>query len=101
MWRGTLSPRKVDVLIRGLPADSATRMSINGAPLWNRSDYILADIYDATQGVGWLTANKDVPRKDQTPAPKPYPRPGVEEASKKANVTAADLLAFRERTRRD
>lgn len=99
MWRGTLSPRKVDVLIRGLPADSATRMAMNkGQPLWTRTDFILADLIDASNGVAWCVANKDVPSKSQSKFPKPYPRPGMDEV--KAKITAADLLAFRERTRR-
>lgn len=101
MWRGTLSPRKVDVLIRGLPPDSATRQAMNkGEPLWTRHDFLLADVFDATQGVAWAVANKDVGRKDQSKYPEPYPRPGGAEP-KKAKITAADLLAFRERTRRE
>lgn len=102
MWRGTLSPRKVDVLIRGLPADSATRMAMNdGQPLWTHTHWLLADLIDATNGVAWQVQNKDVPRQYQVKPPKPYPRPGSEAASSKAKISAAELLAFRERTRRE
>lgn len=101
MWRGKLSPRKVDVLIRGLPADSATRMAMNESqPLWTRTDFLIADLIDTTNSVAWVTANKDVPRKDQGKFPDPYPRPGMEKAAGKAKISAADLLAFRERTKK-
>lgn len=98
MWRGTLSPRKVDVLIRGLPADSATRMSINGEPLWGRTDYILADLIDATNGHAWLTANSGVELHRQSKFPESYPRPSAVE---KKTITADDLMRFRARTRRE
>jgi hypothetical protein len=104
MWRGTLSPRKVDVLIRGLPADSATRMAMNERqPLWSRTDFILADLVDATNSVAWIAANKEVPKARQTKFPEPYSRPGMAKAgaARTAKIDATDLLAFRERTRRE
>lgn len=99
MWRGTLSPRRVDVLVRGLPPDSATRMAMNNRePLWARTDYILADLWDAlsyntavTVGVAAGKEPKNVAR---------YPRPGDEPTSTTKTITAADLVAFRERTQR-
>lgn len=102
MWRGKLTPRKVDVLIRGLPPDSATRMAMNeGEPLWGRTDHILADLVDAMNSNTWVLANHEAAKKDRSPFPEPYPRPGMVAPSKKREITAADLLAFRERTRRD
>lgn len=98
MWRGTLSPRRVDVLIRGLPPDSATRQAMNGEPLWSRTDFILADLVDSTNSVQWTIANKDQERRNRQPTPEPYPRPGLKKSTKK-EITAADLLAFRERTK--
>ncbi len=82
--------------------DSATRQAVNkGEPLWTRTDYILADLIDASNGVQWTVAHKDVPRRNWQPFPKPYPRPGMESAQRrgKKTITAADLLAFRERTK--
>ena len=88
------------VLIWGLPPDSATRQAINkGKPLWTTTDYILADLFDAVNHTTLAVANKDVPRHEQAKPMKPYPRPGSDEP-KKATVTAAALLAFRERTKR-
>ncbi|MGW6754530.1 hypothetical protein [Streptomyces sp. NPDC055006] len=71
-----------------------------GEPLWTRHDFLLADVFDAAQGISWAVANKDVARKDQSKYPEPYPRPGSDEP-KKPKITEAALLAFRERTRRD
>ncbi|WP_328546789.1 hypothetical protein [Streptomyces platensis] len=88
------------VLIWGLPPDSATRQAINkGRPLWSTTDYLLADLVDSTMHTTWAIANKDVPRHEQSKPPRPYPRPGADDP-KKAKITAAALLAFRERTRR-
>jgi hypothetical protein len=85
-------------MIRGLPPDSATRIAMNGQePLWSRTDYILADLIDSNNGVAWLVANRDVPKRNQSSYPESYPRPGAETKPKKS-ITAADLKAFRERT---
>lgn len=101
MWRGKLSPRKVDVLIRGLPVDSATRMAMNDRkPLWTDTDFLLAAVIDATNNVAWTVANKDVPKKDWGKLPEPFPRPGMESSTGKKTITAEALLAFRERTKR-
>lgn len=99
LWRGRLTARKVDVLIRGLPPDSATRIALNGRdPLWTRTDHVLADLVDSVNSVAWITANHDRKRSEQTKFPEPYPRPGL--VTTKHEVTAAALLAFRERTAR-
>ncbi|AKY02162.1 tail assembly chaperone [Streptomyces phage SF1] len=97
LWRGRITPRKLDVMIRGLPPDSATRIAMNGKePLWSRTDYILADLIDSNNGVAWLVANQEVPVWKRGKYPDPYPRPGME--SRKKEITLADLEAFRERT---
>ena len=99
MWRGTLSPRKVEVLIRGLPPDSATRMAMNdGQPLWSRTDHILADLIDRVAALTWVVGNKDVAERNRTQYPDPYPRPG--DQPKTSVVTAEKLREFRERTRK-
>ncbi|MFD5308182.1 hypothetical protein [Streptomyces ardesiacus] len=97
LWRGKITPRKLDVMIRGLPPDSATRIAMNGKePLWSRTDYILADLIDSNNAVAWLVANQDVPATRKSTFPDPYPRPG--DQPRKREITAADLKAFRERT---
>jgi len=88
----------VDVLIRGLPPDSATRMAMNkGEPLWTRTDFLLADAIDATNVTAWQVMVKDVPQRNRPPFPEPYPRPGLE-AKKPKVITGAALEAFRKRT---
>jgi hypothetical protein len=89
----------MSVLIWGLPPDSVTRQAINkGKPLWTTTDFLIADLIDSTQYTTWVVANKDVKRQDQSKPPKPYPRPGMD-GPKKATITAAALMAFRERTK--
>lgn len=91
-----MSPRKVDVLIRGLPPDSATRQALNdGKPPWRITDFVLADLVDATNNTTWVIANKDVEKHNRGAYPAPYPRPGLEA---KKRITAADLESFRKRT---
>lgn len=99
MYRGTLSPRKVALYIRALPPDSATRIAMNGGQWpWSQTDYILADLVDATLGVAYQVAHKDVPKHNRSPYPDPYPRPGA--AVSKPVVTGAALLDHRQRTSR-
>ena len=93
LWRGTLSPRRVCVLIKGLPPDSATQRELRGSA-WTQTDYILADVYDAIQQ-GTVVAMAAASGKKPQEAT-PYPRPGTKA---KSRITASALLAFRERTR--
>ncbi len=68
-----------------------------GQPLWSRTDFILADLVDAANAMTWVTANRELARHERQPYPEPYPRPGLKP---KKTITAADLVAFRERTKR-
>jgi hypothetical protein len=75
-------------------------MALNESqPLWSRTDFILADLIDATNTTSWLVANKDVEKRKRAAFPDPYPRPGVESKKSKKQISEADLIAFRERTR--
>lgn len=48
-YRGTLSARKLGVLIRHLPADSAlVRALCDGRPPWSTTDTLLADLWALT-----------------------------------------------------
>lgn len=73
-------------------------MAMNGRePLWTRTDYILADLWDA---MNWNTAvTVGVAAGKEPKQPTPYPRPG-DKSTPKHTITAADLVAFRERTQR-
>ncbi|MFJ9961078.1 hypothetical protein [Streptomyces avermitilis] len=71
-------------------------MAMNeGQPLWSRTDYLIADLIDATNTCTWMVQNKDIPRRNQSKFPDPYPRPG--DAPKK-KISAAALESFRQRT---
>lgn len=99
LWRGRLSPRRVSVLVRALPDDSATkramRADVDDGPLWGPTEYLLADVFDAVRQHSHLVHTINAKRPPSPPAP--YPRPGD---PKPFRVTSADLIAFRERTTR-
>lgn len=49
LWRGRLSLRRLAVLIRHLPADSAVAVALGGEG-WTLSHYLMADMVHATTG---------------------------------------------------
>lgn len=49
LWRGLLSLRRLAVLTRHLPSDSATAMAVGGNG-WTLSHYLMADMVHATTG---------------------------------------------------
>lgn len=49
LWRGGLTPRRLAVLLRHLPADSATATAVGGDG-WTLSHYLQADLVHATSG---------------------------------------------------
>jgi hypothetical protein len=48
--RPLLTLRRLSVLIRHLPDDSATAVAINGEPGWTRGEVLLADLWSAFTG---------------------------------------------------
>lgn len=77
--RGRLSSRRLAVLIRHLPRDSATLDGLHGeAAQWSVTDYLLASVVDQLAEANWMfaTVNRD---EDAEPLeyPKPVPRPGT------------------------
>lgn len=91
-WRGTLSPRRLEVLIRHLPPTSATKRAMLK---WHHStEDILADVFDVLAGANWQRAHS---RERPVPYPKPYPRPGDElRRQQEALAITAQLEAFEE-----
>jgi hypothetical protein len=80
--RGQLSPKLALALIRHLPLDSAYVTALRGGPAyagWDRHAYLVADLYDAINGLAYLyqTAHSDPKKPKAKPLPL-YPRPGVE-----------------------
>ena len=77
--RGRLSSRRLAVLVRHLPRDSATLDGLHGeAAQWSVTDYLLASVVDQLAEANWMfaTVNRD---EDADPLeyPKPVPRPGT------------------------
>ncbi|MFI6440473.1 hypothetical protein [Streptomyces sp. NPDC050759] len=95
--RGRLSSRRLAVLVRHLPRDSATLDGLHGeAARWSVTDYLLASVVDQLAEANWMfaTVNRD---EDADPLeyPKPVPRPGVPEPESVAAPasTPADIPA--------
>ncbi|MFD3789066.1 hypothetical protein [Streptomyces cyaneofuscatus] len=81
--RGQLSSRRLAVLLRYLPQDSAVARELHGeAAEWSVSDYLLAMAVDQLTEANWMfaTVNQD---EDAEPLeyPVPVPRPGAEPAA--------------------
>ncbi|MFI6334725.1 hypothetical protein [Streptomyces sp. NPDC050535] len=79
--RGRLSSRRLTVLVKYLPRDSATLHDLHGeAAQWSATDYLLASVVDQLAEANWMfaTVNRD---EDSDPLdyPKPVPRPGAED----------------------
>ncbi|MFI2210013.1 hypothetical protein [Streptomyces sp. NPDC020141] len=76
--RGRLSSRRLAVLLRHLPRDSAVARELHGeAAEWSPTDYLLAQVIDQLAESNWMfaTVNRD---EDSDPLdfPKPVSRPG-------------------------
>ncbi|MFD5631838.1 hypothetical protein [Streptomyces sp. NPDC127072] len=79
--RGRLSSRRLTVLVKHLPRDSATLYELHGeAARWSATDYLLASAVDQLAEANWMfaTVNRD---EDSDPLeyPKPVPRPEAED----------------------
>lgn len=93
-----LSWRRLGVLIRHLPRDSATRNETIGEfQDWSRADHLTASVIDALLLLSWVTAGNKKARK-----PDPVMRPGA--PSRRTTLTGpeikARLLAQRRRRER-
>lgn len=96
-WRGTLTPRRLDLLVKHLPPGSATLQAMDPdiarVAAWGPTNEQLADLYDVTVVAGRLTA------KGGGALP-PYPRPAdALHAKRMEQARYAALEAQRERAR--
>ncbi|RVU27434.1 hypothetical protein EOT10_09735 [Streptomyces antnestii] len=79
-YRGRLSSRRLAVLLRHLPRDSALAHSLHGeAAEWATTDHLLAAVVDQLAEANWMfaTVNRDEDSNPLDP-PQPIPRPGAE-----------------------
>lgn len=77
-YRGALSSRRVAVLIKHLPSDSAVLRELHGeAAEWSVSDHLLAAAVDHLAVANWMFASVNTGEDDDPPEPPtPIPRPG-------------------------
>ncbi|MGW0698732.1 hypothetical protein ACWD0A_05215 [Streptomyces sp. NPDC002867] len=77
-YRGDLSSRRVAVLIKHLPSDSAVQRELHGeAAEWSVSDHLLAAAVDHLAVANWMFASVNTGEDDDAPEPPtPVPRPG-------------------------
>ncbi|MFC7217088.1 hypothetical protein ACFQLX_02705 [Streptomyces polyrhachis] len=90
--RGRLSSRRLAVLVRHLPRDSAVARATQGETAeWSLTDYLLAQAVDHLAEANWMTAtiHRD---EDAEPLdyPKPVPRPGMDGQDDEAAESPAD-----------
>lgn len=103
LWQGRMSWRRLGVILRNLPADSAYSTSVREATTdeqweeiesevrehhgrWSRSDFLLARTGDLIQHLIWMQTDR------KTPPPEPLPRPGVKSNVVPLNRAAVDYL---------
>lgn len=92
-----LTPRKVLLYIRGLPAESATVAAMRGGPQfygWGVEMYMLANLLDAVRENTYATMMAAGPKKKPKP-PEPFQRPGKEKKSSNLFVQMARAAYLR------
>jgi hypothetical protein len=107
LWTGILSWRRLGVLVKNLPAESATKTALrNAAPLqqvresataadygpWSQTDMLLAELIDVAR---WLQWSKTKAAEKNTDHPEPFPRPGVQrKGAAPVNATVVSMLEY-------
>lgn len=72
-----LSWRRLGVLVRHLPHDSAIARAVHGEQAdWGPVEHLLAGVIDRLEVANWQRANHGAKKAAQSKPPKPMPRPG-------------------------
>ncbi|MFE7118357.1 hypothetical protein ACFU99_23375 [Streptomyces sp. NPDC057654] len=76
--RGRLSSRRLSVLVRQLPRDSAVNRELHGEVTeWGTAEHLLAAITDHLAAANWMTVAMNGEEGSDPPEyPEPIPRPG-------------------------
>ncbi|MGW4028256.1 hypothetical protein ACWEFL_02870 [Streptomyces sp. NPDC004838] len=83
--------------MRQLPGGARTRLALGDEDsMWGLGEHLQAHTIDALNMANWQRANEGLKSHEQSRPPEPVERPGVK---RKRRITAAELLAHRERTR--
>ncbi|MFF8995291.1 hypothetical protein ACF09H_36245 [Streptomyces sp. NPDC014983] len=79
--RDRLSARRLAVLVKHLPRDSALNRELHGeAANWSVTDHLLAAAVDHLAAANWMFACVNSDEGDQPDAPTPVPRPEYRDA---------------------
>ncbi|MGW3440525.1 hypothetical protein ACWDB3_25395 [Streptomyces bacillaris] len=80
--RGRLTSRRLAVLVKHMPRDSAVSRELDGdGAEWTVSDYLLAAAVDHLAAANWMFASVNTDEDADPPEmPMPVPRPGGEAA---------------------
>ncbi|WP_432027464.1 hypothetical protein [Streptomyces sp. 1222.5] len=91
--------RELRCYIRQLPPGSRTRIAIGDEDsIWGLQEHLTAVVIDELRTSNWQRANEGAKRSEQTPPPKPFPRPGSD-GKKTADKNSAERKAARERAK--
>ncbi|MEU8543393.1 hypothetical protein AB0C52_25965 [Streptomyces sp. NPDC048717] len=90
--RGALSSRRLSVLIKHLPNDSAVLREIHGEGAeWSVTDHLLAAAVDHLAVSNWMFACVNTGEDDDQPeAPQPVPRPSSPEGDEDGDEDGAN-----------
>ncbi|MEU9151682.1 hypothetical protein AB0D59_14250 [Streptomyces sp. NPDC048417] len=79
--RETLSARRLALLVKHLPRESALNRELHGeAAEWSVSDHLLAAAVDHLAAANWMFASVNSEEGDQPDPPTPVPRPSYDDA---------------------
>ncbi|MET7810978.1 hypothetical protein ABZT26_08950 [Streptomyces sp. NPDC005395] len=81
--RGRLTSRRLAVLVKHMPRDSAVNRELHGdGAEWTVTDYLLAAAVDHLAAANWMFASVNTDEASEPPEPPvPVPRPGDEAPS--------------------
>ncbi|MFJ3422840.1 hypothetical protein ACIPN8_41690 [Streptomyces sp. NPDC086082] len=89
--RDRLSARRLTVLIRQLPHDSALNRELHGeAADWSVTDHLLAAAVDHLAAANWMFASVNSEEGDQPDPPAPVPRPSYDDGTETGDGEAPD-----------
>ncbi|MER6527700.1 hypothetical protein [Streptomyces sp. NPDC001508] len=78
--RETLTARRLALLVKHLPRDSALNRELHGeAAEWSVSDHLLAAAVDHLAAANWMFACVNSEEGDQPEPPAPVPRPSYDD----------------------
>ncbi|MFI8941149.1 hypothetical protein [Streptomyces syringium] len=90
--RGSLSTRRLSVLVKHMPRDSAVNRDLYGEAVeWDSSTHLLAAVVDHLAVANWMTGTING-GEDSEPLdfPEPAPRPALPKAPQSANEGSFD-----------